>query len=81
MLLAVLLSQETPIDPGLLDRFGAWGVCLILTLGAITWLVRQLAAERAANRDLTERLITQAEKSIPLLERTAAALERREDRR
>lgn len=79
--LIVLLSQEAPIDARTFDVFGAWGVCLALLLAAVVWLARQLAAANAANRELSDRLVAQAEKSIPILERTTAALERREDRR
>jgi hypothetical protein len=50
---------------------------LIGAMFVIGWLAKRLSAAEKAKDDMTERLIAQQEKSIPLLERVATALEER----
>lgn len=61
---------------------GPFAAAALLGLAAITWLIRDRARiiadrdhEREVTREQSERLVAQAERSIPVLERTGAALE------
>lgn len=75
--LALVLAQQTEPAPGWADIIGPYGA-LALSVVVIYWLARRLAESERARTEMTERLIAQQEKSIPLLERVAAGLERRE---
>lgn len=72
-----LLASDA-VDPSVLERLGTAGIVTIVMLAAIVWLVRQLAAERAANRELSDRLVSTVERTVPVLERATRALDRRE---
>lgn len=71
------LIAQTPADgPTWQDVLGPYGA-LVLALGVIFWLTRQLTAERKANRELSDRLVSQAESMIPVLTANTAELGRR----
>lgn len=76
----LLLAAET-VDPSVLERLGTAGIVAVVMAAAIVWLVRQLAAERAANRELSDRLVSTIERTVPVLERATRALERQERER
>lgn len=64
------------------QQFGAYAVALLLCLGGLVWLARDRAriiadrdAERAANTALSARLVDQAERIVPVLERGAHVME------
>jgi hypothetical protein len=80
-LLAQDMTQPAPEWLNSLGPFVAFGV---LAVAAIVFLARlayklwqALTEERSANRELFERLITQAERMIPILEAATRELERR----
>lgn len=66
------------VDPSVLERLGTAGIVAIVMLAAIVWLVRQLTAERAANRELSDRLVSTVERTVPVLEQATRALDRLE---
>jgi hypothetical protein len=75
--LHALAAQASPAPgPAWQDVLGPYGA-LVLCLGAILWLTRQLTAERKANRELSDRLVDQAERMIPVMTANTAELERR----
>lgn len=64
------------------QQLGAFAIALAITLAVIAWLVKDRAriitdrdAERTANRSLSDRLVDQAERMIPVLDRGARAIE------
>ena len=71
-----LLVTEPIVGPQWSDVIGPYGA-LALALCAVTYLARQLAAERKARNELAERLTHQAERMIPVLEANTRELERR----
>lgn len=72
-----LLASDA-VDPSVLERLGTAGIVAIVMAAAIVWLVRQLAAERAANRELSDRLVSTVERTVPVLEQATRALDRLE---
>lgn len=70
-----LLAQAAATDPGWLDSLGRFIAFGGLAMLVIWYLAKMQAEERRANRELSDRLVEQAEKMLPLLERTAVALE------
>lgn len=76
------LAAATGSTEQAIASLGPFAAAALLGLGAITWLIRDRAriitdrdSERAITRAQSERLITQAERVVPVLERTVAALE------
>lgn len=72
-----LLASDA-VDPSVLERLGTAGIVAIVMAAAIVWLVRQLTAERAANRELSDRLVSTVERTVPVLEQATRALDRLE---
>ena len=70
----LLLAQVAPTNTSWADVIGPYGA-LVLALGAIAYLVKQLAEERKARNEMAERLVDQAEKVIPVLEANTRALD------
>jgi cytochrome c biogenesis factor len=74
--LLALLAQSSvdegvPWEDKIVGPYGA----LFLALAAIGYLAKQLAEERKARNELAERLVTQAEKMVPVLEANSRALD------
>jgi len=76
---SLTFAQSSLDSPAWQDVLGPYGA-LVLALGVILWLTRQLTAERKANRELSDRLVDQAERMIPVLTANTAELERRRER-
>lgn len=75
----LLLSEPVAAGPQWSDILGPFGA-LALALLVIGYLAKQLAAERKARNELAERLTSQAERMIPVLEANTAALNRADRR-
>lgn len=71
-----VLAAATGVDPALWERLGTAGVVAAVMGIAIVWLTRQLAAERARNDALAERLVATVERVLPVLDRAERALDR-----
>lgn len=80
---------QTATDPSAWDALGPWGPAIgaLVTFGggAITWLVKdraRIVTQRdeglERERNLYDRIITQHEKLVPLIERLARELDRRD---
>lgn len=68
------LAQTQAPTPPFRDVIGPYGA-LVLALGCIGYLAKQLAEERKARNELAERLVSQAEKIVPILEANNRALD------
>lgn len=76
----LLLAQTSPApSPAWEDVLGPYGA-LVLCLGAIMWLTRQLTAERKANRELSDRLVDQSNVMAPIISANTEELKRRRER-
>ena len=72
----------TQVDPATWERLGTAGIVAVIMAAAIAWLIRDRLRvladrdkERQRNQDLSDRLVEQAERIVPVIERNAAALE------
>lgn len=82
-----LVAQAPPgLDTSWIESLGALGGIVVICLAVIAWLIRDRAriiadrdAERAITRAITSelsgRLVDHAERTTPVLDRTARALE------
>lgn len=80
IILAIQEAQDQSSSHGInfeavLGPYGA----LALALGVIAWLTRAYTKQLELNRTLSDRLVEQAEKNLPVLTRIASLME--EDRR
>lgn len=72
-----LLSTAAPEDPSLWTQlFGAWGACLAVLAGFCLFFARAWLASLARERALYDRVIDQAERSVPVLEEAIRELRR-----
>jgi len=72
---AYVLTQAAPTEYGWLDSLGAFVAFGALAMLVIWWLARQNQQKDTAIREMSDRLVEQAEKAIPVLERCASAME------
>lgn len=73
--LAVLLAAEVTTDPTWLGTLGPFVAYGGLSMLVMVWLARQLVEANKTNRDLSDRMVVQAERVGQVLEHNSVVIE------